>query len=292
MRESQAKLSLILATFIFGTIGIFVHYINMPTTIIAIVRGFIGSLFLIALSKYRGEKISGKSIKNNFKYLLCSGVLIGLNWIFLFEAYKYTTVAIATLCCYLAPIFIMLGSPFILKEKLSKVNIICILVALLGMFFISGIFDGLNLATGNFKGILLGVMSAICYAAVIFINKSLKNISANDMTIVQLFVAGIAFLPYALITKNNITINFNIISIILLLILSMLHTGYAYALYFKCVNTLKTQTIAIYGYIDPIVAIILSTIILKQKMSFLNMIGAVLILGSTFVSEFLENKKG
>lgn len=291
MREHQAKLSLIMTMFIFGTIGIFVSYIKLPTTIIAVVRGFIGAIFLVFLARLKKEKISVKAMKKNWKPLCISGILIGLNWIFLFEAYKYTTVAIATLCCYLAPIFMMLFSYFILKEKLTITNVVCISVALLGMVFVSGVFESGGLARGNFKGVFFGILSAICYAFVVFINKGIKNISANDMTIVQLAVAGIAFLPYTIFFQKNSNIEFDIISIILLLILSVLHTGYSYALYFKCVNNLKTQTVAIYSYIDPIVAIILSTIILKQKMSFLSVIGAILILGSTMFSELIDSRR-
>lgn len=291
MKEQQEKLTLILVMTIFGTIGIFVHYINMPTPVIALSRGFIGSFFLLALSKYKKENLSIQAIKKNFNYLLLSGILIGLSWLFLFEAYKYTSVAIATLCCYLAPIFMMLASPFITKEKLSLTNIICIFVALLGMVFISGIFEMNTSFLTNSKGIFLGILSAICYAAIVFINKSIKNISANDMTIVQLFFAGLVFLPYIIFNKNTEAINYNFISILFLLILGVVHTGYAYTLYFKCVASLKTQIVAIYGYIDPIVAIIFSTIVLRQKMSFISMIGAALILGSTLFSEILEQTK-
>lgn len=290
MREHQAKLSLIASMTIFGTIGIMVHYIKVPTSLILIVRGFLGAFFLIFLSKMKKEEISKKVIKKNILALCISGVLIGLNWIFLFEAYKYTSVAIATLCCYFAPVFMMMFSPFVLKEKLSTFNIICIFVALLGMVFVSGIFENNQVGLNNLKGVILGLMSAVCYACVVFLNKLLKNISANDMTIVQLGMAGLAFLPYAIFVQKISNIRIDLLSLGLLLILGILHTGYSYAMYFNCIKYLKAQTIAIYSYIDPIVAIFLSALILKQKLSFYGIIGAVLILGSTFLSEMYSNK--
>ena len=209
MEEQRAKITLIMVMAVFGTIGVFVNYIKLPTSVIAVVRGIIGSIFLIVMAKLKKEKISVKAIKKNWKLLFISGVLIGLNWMFLFEAFKYTTIAIATLCSYLAPIFMMLFSYFVLKEKLSTINIVCITIALLGMIFVSGVFESKEFATGNFKGVLFGVMTAICYACVIFINKSIKGISPNDMTIVQLAIAALALLPYTLFSKSNSTIHFD-----------------------------------------------------------------------------------
>lgn len=291
MEEQKTKQTLMMVMCIFGTVGIFVNYIKLPTSLIAVVRGSLGAVFLFAMTKFKKEKISFRGIKSNGKMLFLSGTLIGLNWIFLFEAYKYTTVAIATLCSYLAPVFMMLASHFILKEKLSKINVLCISVALLGMVFVSGVLESKELAVGNFKGILLGLMTAVCYAFAVFINKSVKGIKPNDMTIIQLAVAALALLPYILLSKSSLNIEFDLRSIVFLLIISTLHTGYSYAVYFECVSKLKTQTVAIYSYIDPIVAIIFSAIILKQRMSFLSMIGAVLILGSTLFSELMEKKR-
>ncbi|WP_022819197.1 DMT family transporter [Fusobacterium russii] len=291
MEEQKTKKTLMMVMCIFGTVGIFVNYIKLPTSLIAVVRGSLGAIFLFSMTKFKKEKISIKGIKTNWKMLFFSGALIGLNWIFLFEAYKYTTVAIATLCSYLAPVFMMLASHFILKEKLSKINVICISVALLGMLFVSGVLESKELAAGNFRGIFFGLMTALCYACVVFMNKFIKGVKANDMTIVQLAVAALALLPYTLISGSVSNIEFDFVSIIFLLIISTLHTGYSYAVYFECVGKLKTQTVAIYSYIDPIVAIVFSAIILKQRMTFLSMVGAVLILGSTLFSELMEKKR-
>lgn len=291
MEEQKTKRTLIMVMCIFGTVGIFVNYIKLPTSLIAFVRGSLGATFLFAMTKFKKEKVSFKGIKVNWKMIFLSGTLIGLNWIFLFEAYKYTTVAIATLCSYLAPVFMMLASHFILKEKLSKINVICISIALLGMLFVSGVLESKELAAGNFRGILFGLMTAVCYAFAVFISKFVKGIKPNDMTIIQLTVAAIVLFPYILISKNVSNIEFDLRSILFLLVISTLHTGYSYAVYFDCVSKLKTQTVAIYSYLDPIVAIVFSAIILKQGMSFLSIVGAVLILGSTLFSELIEKQK-
>ena len=283
--EANARIRLIVAMTIFGTIGIFVKHIPLPSSIIALARGIIGIGFLLIFTKIKKIKISFSEIKNNFPILSLSGMLIGIHWIFLFEAYHHTTVAVATLCYYLAPVFIIIASPFVLKEKLSLKKIICVTVALIGMIFVSGIFKEGGTENLQIKGILFGVGAAIIYATVILLNKHLKNISSYGMTIMQIGIAAVILLPYTAVTQNFGNLSFDFLTIVLLLIVGILNTGITYSLYFSSIKELKAQTIAIFSYIDPIVAIFLSTFLLKEKPDIYTVIGGILILGATFVSE-------
>ena len=268
--DKNAKFRLMTAMFIFGTIGIFVRNIPLPSSVIALARGVIGTLFLIIFTKIRKIKISYTEIKNNLSILCLSGMLIGIHWIFLFEAYRNTTVAVATLCYYLAPVFVIIASPFVLKEKLTFKQVVCIGVALIGMIFVSGIF---------------GIGAAIIYAVVILLNKHLKKISSYTMTIMQLGIAAAVLAPYTLLTQNTGSLTFNFTTLILLGIIGIINTGITYTLYFSAIQELKAHTIAIFSYIDPIVAILLSTLILREKPDVFTVIGGIMILGSTLISE-------
>ncbi len=292
--SSSGKLpliKLISAMTIFGTIGIFVKYIPLPSSMIACVRGFVGVLFLLLVTFLKKSKISFADIKKNLLLLFISGTFIGINWILLFESYRYTTVATATLCYYMAPIFVTLASPFVLREKLTIKKVCCITVALIGMVFVSGIMNPSSLNM-NPAGILCGVGAAFFYACVILLNKHIKDISSYDMTMTQLFVASLIILPYVLFTENISTMTLTIPAIILLLLVGTVHTGFAYMIYFSSITELKAQTVAIFSYIDPVVAIILSAVVLREKIDIFSIVGAILILGSTLFSEIsIKNKK-
>ena len=285
-----ARGQLILAMTIFGTIGIFVKYIPLPSSDISCVRGFLGVAFLLLVSCLRKKKISLSDIKKNLLLLCISGAFIGINWILLFEAYRYTTVATATLCYYMAPIFVTLASPFILKEKLTLKKATCTIIALVGMVFVSGIV-GSNSLQINIPGILCGIGAAFFYACVILLNKHMKQISSYDMTITQLLIAAVVILPYILITEDISAVALDAPAIICLIILGVIHTGFAYMIYFSSIANLKAQTVAIFSYIDPVVAILLSALLLKEKMGVFEIIGAVLILGSTLFSEVEVKRK-
>lgn len=136
---NRAKLDLIIAVTAFGTIGIFVRYINLPSSVIAFVRGAVGAVFLLLLLYLRRTPFRWASVQPHWKLLALSGAIISFNWITLFEAYRYTTVATATLCYYMAPVFVTLASPFLFHEKLTTRKLLCVLTALCGMVFVSGV---------------------------------------------------------------------------------------------------------------------------------------------------------
>ena len=284
------KLNLILSTVIFGSIGIFRRYIPISSGLLAMLRGIVGAIFIFIIVKIKGKKIDTKSIKNNLLLLITSGALIGFNWILLFESYRYTDVSTATLCYYMAPIFVIFLSPIFLKEKLSLTKILCIFVALIGMFFISNITTNIGFKSKDFKGMIFGLGAALLYAIVIMLNQKFKKIEAFDKTIVQLGAAGLVLIPYSFIFKNNLTFSLNYISICLIIIVCIIHTGVAYYLYFNSMKKLSSDTVAFYSYIDPIVALVLSSLILKETMSINEIIGAILILGATFISEIKPKK--
>ena len=107
------KLKFLGAMGIFGTVGIFVHYIPLPSATIAFCRGLLGVAFLLLFLLLTGKKLSLPDIKKHVWLLCLSGAAIGANWILLFESYRYTTVATATVCYYFAPLFLLLASPLI-----------------------------------------------------------------------------------------------------------------------------------------------------------------------------------
>ena len=286
-----AKVKLIAAMAIFGTIGLFVRHIPLPSSVIALARGFVGMAFLLLVTAAGGARISGASIRSNLPLLLLSGACLGVNWILLFEAYRFTTVATATLCYYLAPIFVILASPLVLRERLTGRKLACVAGALAGMVLVSGVPGGAAAADGNLRGILLGIGAAAFYASVVLLNKGLRGISAYDRTVVQLGVSAAVLLPYVLLTQKLGQLSPGLSGLALLAVVGIVHTGVAYALYFGSMGELPAQTVALFSYIDPVVAILLSAVVLREGMGLAEWVGAALVLGSTLISELPERRE-
>ena len=285
--------------FIFGTIGIFRKYISLPSSFIALERGAVGAFFLLWVTVFQRRKLSGeekkkaqllsgKTIRKNLFLLVFSGVSMGFNWILLFEAYNYTSVSTATLCYYMAPVFIIIASPFVLKEKLTKRKVFCVIAALAGMALVSGLFSRGNrdaAGSGSVRGILYGLAAALLYCSVVLTNKRMGEIDAYDKTIVQLLSSSAVLLPYVLLTEDCGSLVISPLSWVLLAVVGIVHTGMAYSLYFGALKTVDAQTAAIFSYIDPVVALILSAAILHETMGPPEIAGAVLIIGAALLSE-------
>lgn len=285
------KSTFILVMLIFGSIGLFVRNIDLSSSEIALFRGAIGSLFLIGASFILKQKVNLKNSKRNVILLILSGAVMGFNWIFLFESYRFTTISNATLSYYFAPIFVMVLAPYLLKEKWTVTKGISILIAFIGLLLVvqPGTIEGESYQ--HPIGIGYGLLAAALYASVIIINKFIHGLSHFETTIMQLGIATIVLFPYVAVTEPMNYSGISMQSILLIGILGIIHTGVAYLLYFASMKKLRGQTIAVLSYIDPISAVLMAAIILHESMSFLQIVGGILILGSTFISEVRLKRK-
>ncbi|MBQ3063814.1 MAG: DMT family transporter [Clostridia bacterium] len=276
---------------VFGTIGIFRHYIPLPSATVALARSAIGALFLLLCLAVLHRRPDFGAVRKNLGYLLASGVFLGFNWVLLFEAYKYTTVAAATLSYYMAPIILVLVAPLFLGECLTLKKGICALVALGGMVLVSGIFEVGFSGGAELIGIGLGLAAACLYAAIIIFNKKMRGIDAMTKTLCQFAVSAAVLLPYVLIAEDITREMLTPLGISLLLVVCVVHTGLAYVAYFGSVRALPSDTVAIFSYIDPVLAVLLSALFLKEPMTPLGIVGAVLVLGAAFLSEYTKQRK-
>lgn len=286
----RSKLQLLGAMGIFGTIGIFIRFIPLSASMIAFVRGVLGVAFLILAMVCTRQKPAWEAIRKNLLLLVLSGIAIGVNWVLLFESYRYTSVAVATICYYLAPLFLILMSP-LLGERLNLKKILCVLAAFAGMVLLSGITEGTQLHSSHLKGIFLAVGAAVFYASVMLMNKKFTPIPAYDKTVVQLVFASLSIAPYLVLTNAFSLQGLTPVQWVLLAVVGIVHTGIAYTMYFGSMKNLSAHTIAIFSYLDPVLAVILSTLILREPLSLWGIFGAVLILGSALYSELPERKK-
>ncbi len=290
-KETSARLALIASMLIFGTVGLFRNGITMPSAVIALARGSIGAVFLTAFQLIRGKGFDQKAVRNNLLKLLISGAAMGLNWVLLFEAYNYTSIAVATLSYYMAPVLVILAAPLLLKEKLTLKSGLCALVAVAGMIPVSGLLGGGLSGGDDVKGILFGLGAAVLYAGVVLMNKTIREIGAFDKTIIQLAAAAVVLVPYVAFSGGFKDLSWGGNNLWLLLTVAVLHTGVAYALYFGSIGHLKASTAAILSYIDPVSAILLSSLLYWEFPGWSVLLGAVMILGAALVSELPSRKK-
>jgi len=288
MKKLSPRMQIILSMLIFGTIGIFRRAIPYPSSVVALVRSVIGAVYLLLVRLARREAPDSAAIRRNLPKLLLLGAMLGTNWIFLFEAYNYTSVAAATMCYYMAPVFIILLSPVLFGEKITPRKGLCAAVAVFGMVLVS---DVLTHGLHGTKGLVFGLIAAALYAAIVLINRTLRDISAGDRTLMQFAASAAVMLPYVLLTEDVSALPVTPGILLLLLVVGVVHTGIAYVLYFGGIAGVSAQTAALLSYIDPVVAVLLSLTVLKEPMSAPALFGAALVIGAMAVSE-LDKPQG
>ncbi|MGG0454016.1 DMT family transporter [Priestia megaterium] len=278
------KIQFVLSMIIFGTMGLIVRYIDLSSSETALLSSSIGCLFLIVVLFMRKRTITWKLVKANGCILFFSGIALGGNWMFLYQAYDHTTLTNATLGYYFAPVFVMILSPFILKEQLPVKKIICIGIAIIGMLMIVG--NGVSASgTEDLLGIFFGLLAAACYAALMLLNKFIRLMGRLEITIIQLGITALLLLPYVFLTEGFGIFEVFKSSVPFIIILGIVNTGIGFWLFFSGMEKLKGQSIAMLSYVDPFVAILISAVILREHMTIVQIIGGALLLGSTFISE-------
>lgn len=287
-KQKSAKVMLSVSMIIFGTLGLFTRNIGVTSGELALYRAILAALLLAGYFLVTKQKIEFKAIKKELVLLLLSGVAMGINWILLFEAYKYTTISAATLSYYFAPVIVTVACPLLFREKLTKKQMICFILSTVGLVLIIG-FDGLSVGDTHLFGILLGLGAAVFYATVILLNKFIKKVEGIQRTFLQFLAAIVTLLPYVAITGGT---HFEVLDIkgwLSLLVVGLVHTGITYCMYFSALKELNGQEVAILSYLDPLVAVVISVAVLGEEMKFLQLIGGILILGCTLWNELKEN---
>ena len=283
MKKPDPRWLLIASMAIFGTLGPFVRNIPVASGELALYRAVLAALLIAAFLLVTRQKIPFANIKKEVPLLLASGMAMGINWILLFEAYKYTTVSVATLSYYFAPVIVTVVCPFLFREKLTGKQALCFLMSTVGLVLITGIGDvggGSDLI-----GILFGLGAAVFYATVVLLNKFIKNVEGIHRTFLQFLAAIVILLPYVLLTSGVTLGGMNAAGWVNLLIVGLIHTGITYCMYFSSLKELPGQKAAILSYIDPLVAVVISVTVLGESMTAPQVIGGLLILGFTLWNE-------
>lgn len=280
----KSYVALIGSMLIFGTLGVVRRYVPLSSAMLALCRGALGSVFLLIFVLVRGGKLKLPERKATL-WLVLTGAIMGLNWMLLFEAYNYTTVAAATMCYYMQPTIVILLSPLVFRERLSGRKLACAAAAIVGMLFVSGVLSGGVGQVRDIRGIAFGLGAAALYAAVIILNKKVVVEDIYAKTVIQLAGAALVMIPYVLLTEGVPELTLTAADIGMVLLVGIVHTGITYALYFGSMQRLKAQTVAVMSYIDPVFALLLSAAVLHERLTPLGIVGAVLIIGSAIISE-------
>ena len=283
----MSNIKMILGMAIFGSIGIFVHEIGLPPAVIASIRAIVGTAFLAIILGFYNNRANLSDVKKNILPIIISGTALAFNWVFLFKAYQVTTIPIATVCYNIAPIFVLILSPIILRERVTLTTVACTLGALAGAILLSGITSGDTL---NISGVTYAIIAAGLYAIIMITNKKISGISSLDNAFYQMAVASIVAIAYSVFTVDMSSFSYGGHVGWMLLVLGILHTAIAYALIFSASKRMTAQAWGILSYLEPATAIVLAFLLLKQPLKAIEILGAVMIFGFAIINALVRRR--
>ena len=275
----KARFEIVFSMAAFGTIAVFVRNIGLPSGEVALYRAVIAALALVLWQLCTRQTVRWQDVKKELPLLFVSGAAMSVNWILLFEAYKYTTVAMATLSYYFAPVIVTVASTVLFREGLTAKQ-----MSTLGLVMVIGVSGGGG--SHDLLGILLGLGAAVFYAAVVLINKGIRRVSGLNRTFMQFLAAILVMTPYISMTGGSHLAGLDMTGAVNLMVVGVFHTGICYCMYFSSLRYLKGQEASILSYIDPVVAVILSVAVLHEPVSPLQAAGGFMILGFTVLNEW------
>lgn len=283
-----SRLMLVISMLVFGTVGLFVRKINLPSQEIALYRAAIALVVLVIIMAATKRFPLLKEHKKELPKFLISGAVMAFNWLLLFEAYNYTSIALATLAYYLAPTLMILFGVLFLKERLSAFQVVCFALSTLGLVLMLGVTTG---SDNDLKGILLGLSSAVLYAGVVTINRGAARVDGIVRTFTQFLGVILVMVPFIALRGGFHLSTLSAGGWMSLMILGIVHTGLCYCLYFLSIVRLKGQTVGILSYLDPLAAVLLSTLFLGEAITPLQLVGGAIMLVFSLLNELMPSKK-
>lgn len=280
----KSRIIMVLAMAIFGTLGLFVRNIPLSSGELALYRAVLGAGLIGIYLLFNRGKISFGNIRRDIPILVLSGIAMGVNWIFLFEAYNYTSVSVATLSYYFAPVIVTAVCPFLFHERMTRRQLVCFLMSTLGIILIIDV-SGFGSGSADWIGVLYGLGAAVFYATVVLLNKFIRHVDGIPRTFLQLVSSLVILIPHVLFNGGFHLAELETVGLINLLIVGIFHTGITYCMYFSSIKELPGQEASILSYVDPLVAVLVSFAFLGESMSWLQVLGGALILGFALLNE-------
>ncbi|MCX8192856.1 MAG: DMT family transporter [Nitrososphaeria archaeon] len=261
-----------LAAIIWGSNGVIVNTVYADALVIAFYRALFATVILTPfVSLYKRREFI--EALREWKLLILNGLMNSLGWVSLFISMKLIPIANAVLLNYLAPIFVALAAPLVLKEKVRKITMISLMLSITGVLMM--LYN--QFGEVNWIGISYGLLSSLFYAIFILLSKKIREgvssyILASYTYIFTLIFLGIftIFMSYDLYLGEYFPPQ--------LILMGVINTAFAVTIYFHGLGLIEAQRAVILTYLEPVTAAVLGTIILGQMLSSETLIGGILII--------------
>ena len=276
---------IVLASVLWGTSVIFFNLLSpfgFSPVELTTLRASVASLIMVFYALIFKRDLFKVKLKELF-YFALSGIAVFGTASCYFLSMKMTSASTAVVLMYTAPVFVMIYSVMFLSEKMTKTKCISVILMIFGCTFVSGILNGFKF---NATGILIGLVSGISYSLYNILTR-IEMMKKYDSTKASLY-CFIFFALSSLFVSNPVNIFDTVaknpcITVILAVLLGLCTSFLPYFFYTKALKVIPAGTATSLGIIEPMSATLFSVFIFGEVLSFMSLVGIVLILVSVFI---------
>ena len=261
-------ISLVVLTAAWGTIPLIVRSVDLTSQQLVAMRLWLGALPLLAVVLSRGLPRMSRSY---WRRVIGLGALLAFHWVAFFWSLSTTTVAVALLLVYLAPVAMASLAPIFLREPLRGRATAALAVALLGVILVARPGQGATM-----EGVVAGLVAAATFAGLVLAGKPVaQQIGPLRLAALETSVAALLMTPWAVTALPEATGSWW-----QLLALGVILTGLAGFVYWRSVATLPVATVAVLSYMEPASAVVWAALFLNETGDALTWLGVVLVLAA------------
>ncbi|WP_455142288.1 DMT family transporter [Candidatus Hodarchaeum mangrovi] len=269
--REKSKVSIFVAIFFVSWASIFIRFAQSPPVVTAFWRLFLSVLFLVPLLLIKNVRLHFSAILQlkYMKFFFISGFFLALHFFTWFQSLEYTTVAISVLVVNTSPVWVIILSFLLFKEKINKIQILGVLFTFIGMILISWTYFSGEFSSNLIVGVVLALIGANMVAAYFIIGRRMRaNYTVPNIPYVFFvnFYSSIFLLIFSLILGNNI-IDFPIIDLVWFILLALGPSLLGHAMFTYAMKQLSARTVSLAVIGETIGASFLSWIILGESLS-------------------------
>ncbi len=270
----KAYLQYFAALLLFGMNGLLVSAIQLPSCEIVFLRTLLGSGVLFCLvAAMRPARLS----RRDGLFVVGSGIAMGASWTVQYEAFQLIGVGISSLVYCLGPVLIVALAPRLLGERPSVAHKVGLAIVLLGVALINGQALG---SGASAVGIVCALATVAAYVVMVLLIKRANDTCGMRGPAVQMaaacalsFAASIV-LQAAGLERLAVPAASDMAP---LLVLGLVNGGICCYWYFDSISKLPAQSVAVCDYLEPLSALVLSSVVLGETLGEWQIVGAVLV---------------